>query len=295
MSGRQIMTKIHSKPISFSLFLLAFFGTTLLANAQDGYTLTEVSDGIYSYGNGFIYSGIVVANNGVAVIDPMNTPHATRMLEAIRGVTNQPIRYVIYSHNHWDHVGGARVFKNVGATVISHVAARDWIVDHPNPDVVVPDEVWDDDVFTLELGRGKTIELYFFGQNHGEGMVVARFAEDDVIFVADLVVPNRVGFGNLPDFFPAEWERTLIEIQELEYNTVMYTHEAPYGPPASVELQLRYLQDLRAAIFTEMQSGTPFLAIPNAVELPLYADWHGYDDWLHLNAWRVLMELAMGW
>ena len=125
-------------------------------------------------------------------------------------------------------------------------------------------------------------------------MVVARFAEDNILFTADLVVPNRVGFGNLPDFAPAEWERSLAEIQELEYDTVMFTHEAPFGPPSSVEDQLQYLQDLRAAIFAEMQAGTDFFSIPDAIELPQYEDWHGYDDWLSLNAWRFLMEIAIG-
>ena len=124
---------------------------------------------------------------------------------------------------------------------------------------------------------------------------VVRFAEDDVIFIADLVVPNRVGFGNLPDFFPAEWERTLAEIQELEYDTVMFTHGAPSGPASAVAVQLEFLQDMRAGIFAALQAGTPFLAVPDALELPQYAEWDGYDEWLSLNAWRVLMEIAMGW
>ncbi len=288
------MTHRSPKLILVSLLLLAVFSVTFDANAQDNYALTEVADGIYSYGNGFIYSGIVVTDDGVAVIDPMNTPHAERTLQAIQGMTDQPIRYVIYSHNHWDHIGGGQVFKDVGATILSHVDARDWLLDHPNPDVVIPDEVWEDDIHTIELGN-KTIELHFFGENHGEGMVVARFAEDNVIFIADLVVPNRVGFGNLPDFSPAEWERTLAEIQELEYDTVMFTHGAASGPPSAVAEQLQYLQDLRAAIFAELQAGTPFLAVPDVVELPQYADWAGYDEWLSLNAWRILMEIAIGW
>ena len=291
------MKFLDKKLMLIMILLLGLFSVGLPAIAQEGAgqgsALIEVTDGIYSYGNGFIYSGIVASDDGVVVFDPMNSRHAEGMLEAIQGVTDQPVRYVIYSHNHWDHTGGGQVFKDVGATILSHVDARDWQQNHPHPDVVIPDEVWETDMHTIELGN-KTIELHFFGQNHGEGMVVARFAEDNIIFTADLVVPNRVGFGNLPDFFPAEWERSLAEIQELEYDTVMFTHEEPFGPPSSVDLQLQYLQDLRAAIFAEMQAGTEFLTIPDEIELPQYADWHGYDDWLSLNAWRFLMEIAIG-
>lgn len=290
--------KFASKKLMLiTILLLGLFSFSLTSIAQEGEgqgsTLIDVADGIYSYGNGFIYSGIVVSDNGVAVIDPMNTPHAEGMLQAIQGITDQPILYVIYTHNHWDHSGGGQVFQDVGATILSHVDARDWQLNHPHPDVVIPDEVWEGDNHTIEFGN-KTIELHYFGENHGDGMTVVRFAEDNVLFIADLVVPNRVGFGNLPDFFPAEWERSLAEIQELEYDTVMFTHKAPFGPASSVDVQLQFLQDLRGAIFAEMQAGTDFLSIPDAIELPQYADWDMYDEWLHLNAWRFLMEIAIG-
>ena len=58
--------------------------------------------------------------------------------------------------------------------------------------------------------------------------------------------------------------------------------------------QLRFLQDLRAAITAEFGKGTRFMQIPNAVKLPQYESWSGYDEWLAMNAWRVLLEMAMG-
>jgi glyoxylase-like metal-dependent hydrolase (beta-lactamase superfamily II) len=268
--------------------------TTETGDQAPAYQLVEVGDGIYSYGDGFIYTGIVVTDEGVIVIDPMNPQHAELTLEAIRGITEQPMRYVIYSHNHWDHTGGGHVFKDAGATILSHVDARNWLLEHPNPNVVVPDEVWEGNRYDLALG-GKTIELYFFGPSHGEGMTVTRFAEDRIIFIADLVTPNRVGFGTLPAFFPAEWESTLTEIEALDFDTAMFTHGEPFGPLSAVTQMREYLQDLRGAIFAEFQKGTPFLAIPDSLELPKYEDWAGYDDWLSLNAWRFLMEIAIGW
>ena len=52
---------------------------------------------------------------------------------------------------------------------------------------------------------------------------------------------------------------------------------------------------MRNEIFAEFQKGTPFFAVPDAVELPKYEDWAGYDAWLSMNAWRFLMEIAIGW
>ena len=59
----------------------------------------------------------MVTDEGVIVIDPMNSQHAELTLEAIRGITQQPMRYVIYSHNYWDHISGGQVYKDAGATL----------------------------------------------------------------------------------------------------------------------------------------------------------------------------------
>ena len=59
----------------------------------------------------------VVTTAGVIVVDPMSTTHATQMLAAIREVSSQPVSYVAYSHNHWDHTGGAAVFQPRWVTV----------------------------------------------------------------------------------------------------------------------------------------------------------------------------------
>jgi hypothetical protein len=74
----------------------------------------------------------------------------------------------------------------------------------------------------------------------------------------------------------------------------MFAHNAPAGPRTSVADQLKFLQDLRAAIFAEFKKGTPFMRIPNTVKLPQYEKWDGYDEWLPMNTWRVLLEIAMG-
>jgi hypothetical protein len=74
----------------------------------------------------------------------------------------------------------------------------------------------------------------------------------------------------------------------------MFAHGAAVGPRTSVAEQLQFLQDLRAAIFAEFKKGTRFMQIPNAVKLPQYRTWDGYEEWLPMNTWRVLLEIAMG-
>ena len=43
-----------------------------------------------------------------------------------------------------------------------------------------------------------------------------------------------------------------------------------------------------------MQAGENPFQIVNTIELPKYQDWAGYDDWLTMNAWRIMLEMWMG-
>ncbi|MBV7337837.1 MBL fold metallo-hydrolase [Chloroflexi bacterium TSY] len=262
---------------------------------QPTFEAIEVADGIYSFGNGGVFGAFMVTDEGVIVMDSVNPNFAALMLAAIQEVTDQPIRYLIYSHNHWDHIAGGQVFKNVGATVLSHIDVHEWLVNHPtpNPSVLIPDETWDGERHDVVLG-GRTVELYHFGPSHGEGMTVFRFPEEQTIFTVDLVVPKRVGFAYLPDFSPRGWIATLNAMEELEFETVMFSHNAAFGPRSSVTEQREFLEDLRAELLARMQAGESPFAIVETIELPKYQEWAGYDDWLSMNAWRVMLEMWMG-
>jgi len=86
-------------------------------------------------------------------------------------------------------------------------------------------------------------------------------------------------------------------MEELEYETVMFAHGAAFGPRSSVTEQREFLEDLTNELFAMMERGEdPFEVFfnPNAIELPKYQDWVGYDAWLGLNAQRILLEMTMG-
>ena len=277
-----------------TVFSLGASGSTANAQpARPAYQTTRIAPGLYSFGAGLAFNAFMVTDDGVIVMDSFDKDFAKASLEAIRKVTDKPIRYLVYSHNHYDHIGGGEVFRAAGATIVSHEAAATWLKSHPSPDVALPDTAWSGSKSELKLGKG-VVNLQYFGANHGEGMTVFEFPREKVIFTVDLVVPNRVAFAYMPDFSPKEWERTLAQMNRLDFKQVMFAHNAAVGPRASVQDQLQFLRDLRAAILAEFKKGTPFMQIPNAVKLAQYESWSGYEEWLPMNAWRVLLEIAMG-
>jgi glyoxylase-like metal-dependent hydrolase (beta-lactamase superfamily II) len=282
----------HSKLFTRLLIAVAI-ASSPGAFATPAYQTTKVAPGLYSFGAGLAFNAFMITDEGVVVMDSFDADFAKASLEAIRKITDRPIRYLIYSHNHYDHISGGEVFKAEGATILSHEAAANWLKSHPSPEVAMPDKTWSGSASTLKLGNSQ-INLLYFGANHGEGMTVFQFPREKAIYTVDLVVPNRVAFAYMPDFFPKEWERTLTEMGKLDFDQVMFAHNAPVGPRTSVADQLKFLQDLRAAIFAEFKKGTRFMQIPNVVKLPQYEKWDGYEEWLPMNTWRILLEIAMG-
>src|SRR3989441_10840820 len=75
---------------------------------------------------------------------------ASTDVDEIKKVTNQPIKYLIYSHHHFDHIAGGKPFKDAGARVLSHRRAKERLVALKDPHTVVPDET---------MGKSKTIKL----------------------------------------------------------------------------------------------------------------------------------------
>ena len=73
-------------------------------------------------------AGFIVTDAGVVVIDALGSPAmASELLAEIRRVTQQPLRYVIVTHYHADHIYGLQVFKAAGATLLAHDGARTYL------------------------------------------------------------------------------------------------------------------------------------------------------------------------
>ena len=108
------------------------------------YSTTKVADNVYQFRAGGYLSMFVVSPEGVIVADPIGfaDPKApAAYLAEIRKITQAPVKYVIYSHHHYDHASGGKVFKDQGAVFVAHHNAHRRLAALRNPDVVMPDMV----------------------------------------------------------------------------------------------------------------------------------------------------------
>ncbi len=279
--------------IAATLVAILLSGSVAFADES----LTQPAEGVYRYapGDGYI-SMFVVTNDGVIAIEPVNTTHATGLLKAIRSVTDKQVVYLLHSHNHWDHSGGGQVFRDVGATIVAHAEAYEWMQANPHPDMVLPSESWIGKRRDIKLG-GTTVELYYMGLSHGYGMTVFRLPKEKLVYIADLVTPNRVLFSIVPDFNIPGLLNSLRQIEAMDFERAIFSHSQtrePFGSKADVILMREYVEDLQGAIKNEFKKGTSWMEVPFAVKLPKYKHWAMYDEWLPLNVWRIMLDMHMG-
>ena len=82
--------------------------------------ITQVAGDLYRFQNNFHVLVFVVTPEGVIATDPIDANAAAWLRGQIQEQFKQPIRYVIYSHDHADHIAGGAGLKEAGATVIAH-------------------------------------------------------------------------------------------------------------------------------------------------------------------------------
>ena len=242
----------------------------------------EGTDNVYVFRYANAQSMFVVTQDGVIATDPIGygRPQAVETYIAeIRKVTDKPIKYVIYSHHHFDHIAGGKPFKDAGATFISHKRAKERLAVHKDPHTVLPDETMDDRR-TIRLG-GTTLELHYLGLNHSDSTIVMLLPKEKILFAVDFLPVGAVPGRGMIDFFPLEAEESIKRVLKLDWDRLIPGHPgAPngrLGTKADVQDQLTFLQDASAAVRAEAQAGKCWDPVEKELKLPKYASWPGYE------------------
>jgi len=263
-----------------------------------GTSVTSIGDGIYVF-RWWVYRNVfIVTEDGVIVTDPLNPKASVMLKKEIRKITDKPVKYVVYSHNHHDHISGGTVFQNEGAKFVGHKNLLKELRDHPSPHIPMPTKTFRKN-YNLKLGN-RVLELRYFGVNHGNSLIIMRLPKEKIAFIVDIVTPRRVAFRGMPDFFPDEWVRSLKEIETLDIDYVISGH-GPESEPAIdaasvVKEQREFVEDLMKVVKTAMDNGTHNPdELRKKIKLPKYEKWQFYKEWLPMNIERIWAFYHMGW
>ena len=254
-------------------------------------TKVEGTDNVYIFRYQNHQSMFVVTPAGVIVTDPISygRPQAAKAyLDEIRKITQAPIKYLVYSHHHYDHIAGGKVFKDAGATVISHRRAKERLAQLKAPDVIIPDQVVDGKR-TIKLG-GTTLDLIFTGRNHSDSSLVMLLPKEKVLFAVDFnslgAVPSRLAVN---DSYPTEWEASLKKTLALGWERMIPGHPGPngrLGTRKDMEEQIAFMTDLAAEVKKASDAGKCFDPATKEVRVPKYGTLAQYEQNIEWNVHR---------
>jgi cyclase len=302
------------------LLLFALFPSYAPAQAPPAaggslpFTLKPLGHGVYaaidnSKGEAGANAGFVIGDEGVVVIDTFeNAPAAQALLGEIRMLTKLPIKFVVNTHYHLDHVAGNAVFAKEGAAIVAHRNVPSWI--HTEnlkffgkdikpeqksevENLAAPDILYDS---SLELRVGAPpIRVEFYpGHTGGDSVVNVQQEKTAVIFCGDLfwrqTLPNLIDASTLP------WLETLVTLSKFSAESpIIYVpgHGDP-GPAADVTAFHGYLSDLREWVAAAKKDGKAGASLMDAV-LPevkqKYGSWQFFDYFAKRNIADVEAEL----
>ena len=218
---------------------------------------TQLASGVWLLGGGSHNSVAVEFDEYTAVIEaPINEERSLAVIEeAMRLVPNKPIRFIINTHHHWDHLGGLRTYVHEGATVITHegnrpyyqevLRARPWLLE-PDRFSLYPPEEWSEG-YIFETVREKYIlgdetrlvELHHVqGLNHTAGMLIAYLPQEKLVIEADLYTPPTDGnrLANSPSQANLAFFENLQRLK-LDIETIVPIH----GQPSSMSMFVDFI------------------------------------------------------
>jgi glyoxylase-like metal-dependent hydrolase (beta-lactamase superfamily II) len=269
----------------------------------------QVAENVYAFRYSFYRNIFIVTDEGVIATDPLSVEAGPIMREEIRKITDKPVKFVAYTHSHWDHAAGGQVFKDEGATFVAQQQCAANLIESPNPAVVTPDITYKD-YYKIELG-GESLEMFFFGPSHDNCLVVMLVNSSNQLLLTDIANPpdGWTMFYNPAISEDRPWNmvrffkklQNLVEERGIE--TVIGGHmsgsfdpvtnrpmivKATTGPATVVEQKLGLWMAVTEVARAELAAGTAPEDVPDRIiEKGLLADKiSGYDP----KKMRILMQ-----
>lgn len=188
-------------------------------------TINKVKDDLYNIEGDGGNVAVYVTGEGVILVDDKYEQDHDAIVERVKSVTDQPVKYVLSTHHHADHSGGNAKFLP-GAEIISTASARKNIVEHKQgnaPPGVMPARVVFTDEASVFLG-GKEVRARYFGRGHTNGDAIVYFPALRTIHTGDLMAGatpliDYPGGGSV-----VEWTKTLDQALKVDFDTVIPGH-----------------------------------------------------------------------
>jgi len=279
-----------------------------LVRASEHVYFVQGKAGAATDNKGFISnSGFVVTSDGVVVFDALGTPSlAEKYLGLIRTVTNAPIRKVVMSHYHADHLYGLQVFKDLGAEVIAPAGAKDYLASPVADNLletrrtelkpwiderthIVPADKYLNEDTQFELG-GMTFKISLQGMAHSEGDMAMLVEPDQVLFTGDVIFEGRIPF--IGETNTRNWVQQLEKLKSVKVEALIPGHGSMAKDPNKlIGFTYHYLSVLREKMGAAVDKGIIFEKAYDQVDWSEYEFVPAFFEANRRNAYNVYLSM----
>jgi len=227
-----------------------------------GYRTEAFGGGVYMVTEGAYQMMLVVADEGVIVVDAPPTIGA-KILSAVGEVARgAKIVAMIYSHAHIDHIGyaGEILKTNPSMTIVAHEETRKLLsraADNNRPVPTVTFDTQDKD-FPFSIGN-QSLQLQYPGPNHEPGNIGIYHPKQKVLMLVDVVYPGWMmwrRFGVSQDI-PGYFDLVKTMTTRWDFETLIAGHVGRAGTKADVAMQLEFMTDVHNAAYEGLTTIVP--------------------------------------
>jgi quinoprotein relay system zinc metallohydrolase 2 len=286
------------------------------AEAADGLKISEIAPGVFVHQGRYelqspqnrgdmANAGFVVGTDAVAVIDTLGSAVAGRELRsAIRAVTDKPIRYVINTHMHPDHVFGNAAFKEDNPAFVGHYKLARGLATRADRYLTINKEMLGEAAFEgieiivptlavetslkLDLG-GRTLVLETQATAHTDNDLTVTDTATDTLFLGDLLFSVHVP---TLDGSIAGWLALIEELAKREAARVVPGH-GPHAMqlPEALAPEQRYLSAIAADVRKLIKDGK---TLEDATKIAGFSErdaWKLFDQYHVRNVTAAFAEI----
>ncbi|MFN2387962.1 MAG: MBL fold metallo-hydrolase [Thermoanaerobaculia bacterium] len=237
---------------------------SVVAAAQEGPPVQKIAEGVWASptekGSNV---GWFLLGEEVMVVDAgRDAAAAKQIMKDVAATAGKPVRWVVLTHAHGDHAGGARAFADAGAQIITQENAAPGVLYVLNPAaasggsaapktgvVAVADRL-------MFVGGARRAEIYWLGAGHTRGDLIVLLPQEKVLFSGDLAANRILPYLRSQDVDPKGWEQLLPRLAAAPAEKMVPGH-GEIGPRAGIGDTLAYLRRVNALATQMIQTRVP--------------------------------------